>query len=102
MADKDKTAETATAASAVAVTPPPVRRGRQAAPIDADLLKGMRELLSSGQWVGDGKRYDDKPKANKAIADYKRALKDDGVSQELTSRTWEEGDAIRIAIGVKG
>lgn len=88
--------------AAIAVTPPPVRRGRQGAEVDPALVSSMRELIENGNWAGDGKTYADKPKANKAIVDYKKALKANGVSVELTSRTWEDNGNIVIAIGAKG
>lgn len=93
---------TATAASAVAVSPPPVRRGRKPAQVDAELVKGMADLIANGDWAGDGLTYPDSAAANKAIGTYKRALKDAGVTDELTSRTWGDDGAISIALKRKG
>lgn len=89
-------------AAAVAVTPPPVRRGRQGVEVDAALVASMKELIESGSWAGDGKTYPDKAKANKAIVDYKKALIAAGVTNDLTSRTWEDNGGVVIAVGVKG
>lgn len=88
--------------TATSVTPPPVRRGRKPREVDAGLVEGMKELISNGDWASDGLTHPDKATANKAIADYKRALKDAGVSDELTSRSWEDEGGIRIALSRKG
>lgn len=93
----------APAVAIAAVEPPAVKRGRQAKQLDPAVVEPMRDLVTAGSWAGDGITYPDKAKANKAIADYKRALKDAGVEDELTSRTWEaDGGGIHIAIGRKG
>lgn len=93
--------DAATAAAATAVSPPAVRRGRKPAEVDAELVAGMKGLLENDEWAGDGIAYSDKATANKAISNYKRALVDAGVEGTLTSRTWEDDGAIRIAIGRK-
>lgn len=87
--------ETAAPESAVAaVAPPPVRRGKKGVEIATEILDAFKALIEKGEYAGDGKTYDSRAAANKAIVDYKKALKAHWPEcPELTSRTWEgEGD----------
>lgn len=104
MAPKNDDAKRENSLAVGAVSPPPVQRGRKGQEIPDDVLANFESTMRQG-WAGDGKTYENRPAATKAVNDYKSALVRNGHAQdksEITSRIWQdENDNWVLALSYK-